>query len=249
MLQLRRQPGLQLIEPPVTGRSGHHQPCWALRSDDARQPAMGAVAPRRPSGRQRTDPLSTGQTSTERWRLTPCAGSSRTGVAVLGGTPPSHLPQPRAARPCSSRPAADPPAAAGPFLAHTRITRTPRGPLPRGHQRSDAPSAATERPCAARLWESRRRHKQRIRRRVPAPPSDGRERERNLVERARPRSHWPEGARGRREATISRPRAPEDGAKQPSRALVERARPRSRGPEGATGRREASAPRPPPAPG
>ena len=67
-------------------------------------------------------------------------------------------------------------------------------------QRSDAPSEATERPCAARLWEPRRRHEQRIRRRVPAPPSDGRERERNLVERARPRSHGPEGARGRREA-------------------------------------------------
>ena len=82
-------------------------------------------------------------------------------------------------------------AAAGPFLAHTRITRTPRGQLPRGHQRSDAPSAATERPCAARLWESRRRHEQRVRRRVPAPPSDGRERERNLVERARPRSQGP----------------------------------------------------------
>ena len=56
---------------------------------------------------------------------------------------------------------------------------------------SDAPSAATERPCAARLWESRRRHEQRVRRRVPAPPSDGRERERNLVERARPRSQGP----------------------------------------------------------
>ena len=65
--------------------------------------------------------------------------------------------------------------------------------------RCDAPSAATERPCAARLWESRRRHEQRVRRRVPAPPSDGRERERNLVERARP------GSQG--------PRAREDGAR------------------------------------
>ena len=78
--------------------------------------------------------------------------------------------------------------------AATEITTATRSP------RCSAPSAATERPCAARLWESRRRHEQRVRRRVPAPPSDGRERERNLVERARPRSHGPEGARGRREA-------------------------------------------------
>ena len=82
--------------------------------------------------------------------------------------------------------------------------------------RCDAPSAATERPCAARLWESRRRHEQRVRRRVPAPPSDGRERERNLVERARPRSQGP------------RARKDERGAH--TRALVERARPRSQGP-------------------
>ena len=79
---------------------------------------------------------------------------------------------------------------------------------------SDAPSAATERPCAARLWESRRRHEQRVRRRVPAPPSDGRERERNLVERARPRSQGPEGARGRRGANNLLPRAREDGAER-----------------------------------
>jgi hypothetical protein len=56
---------------------------------------------------------------------------------------------------------------------------------------SPAPSAATERPCAARLWESRRRHERCVRRRVPAPPSDGRERERSRVERARPRSQGP----------------------------------------------------------
>ena len=98
------------------------------------------------------------------------------------------------------------------------VPRRPHGEhrVPRGQSGSDAPSAATERPCAARLWESRRRHEQRIRRRVPAPPSDGRERERNLVERARPRSHGPEGARGQRGAH--------------TRALVERARPRSQGP-------------------
>jgi hypothetical protein len=47
---------------------------------------------------------------------------------------------------------------------------------------------------------------------VPAPPSDGRERERNLVERARPRSQGPEGARGRRGANNLLPRAREDGA-------------------------------------
>ena len=68
---------------------------------------------------------------------------------------------------------------------------------------SDAPSAATERPCAARLWESRRRHEQRVRRRVPAPPSDGRERERNLVERARPRSQGPRAREDGAERTLA----------------------------------------------
>ena len=81
-----------------------------------------------------------------------------------------------------------------------RDGRTASTKMPRGQSNSDAPSAATERPCAARLWESRRRHEQRNRRRVPAPPSDGRERERNLVERARPRSQGP--------------RAREDGAER-----------------------------------
>jgi hypothetical protein len=104
------------------------------------------------------------------------------------------------------------------------VPRRPQqsSPLPRGHQRCDAPSAATERPCAARLWESRRRHERCVRRRVPAPPSDGRERERNLVERARPRSLGPRAREDGADRTLAPwwservraamgPRAREDG--------------------------------------